>query len=159
MITRNTQRGERLVARLPKTQNSTRNRNMTTQTYTVEQAAQIAELENLIFLVRHAQSNLYFHNANLLEWLTAWCENHARIGNYSGETRLQARALNVFADVLLRKDREIYYYESNTPGLYTQEKETDEEWTARNRQTSAILARNIVLRNVPDYEDRYGIRK
>lgn len=24
---------------------------------------------------------------------------------------------------------------------------------------SAILARNIVLRNVPDYEDRYGIRK
>ena len=56
---------------------------------TVEQAAQIAELENLIFLVRHAQSNLYFHNANLLEWLTAWCENHARIGNYSGETRLQ----------------------------------------------------------------------
>lgn len=47
--------------------------------------------------------------------------------------------------------------ESNTPGLYTQEKESLEDWTARNRRKSAILARNIVLRNVPDYEDRYGI--
>ncbi len=128
-------------------------------TYTAEQNAQIAELENLIFLARHAQGNLHWHKANLLEWLTNWCENHDRIGNYSGETRLQARALTVFSTVLWDAEREVYYYESNTPGLYTQEKETDEEWTTRNRQTSAILARNIVLHNLPDYEDRYGIRK
>lgn len=130
-----------------------------TTNYTAEQVAHITELENLIFLARHAQSSLFLHKANLLEWLTAWCENHARIGNYSGETRLQARALSVFTTVLWGADREINYFESNTPGLYTQEKESREDWEARNRRESAILARNIVLRNVPDFEDRYGIRK
>lgn len=126
-------------------------------TYTAEQDAQIAELENLIFLARHAQGNLHWHKANLLEWLTTWCADHPSLGSYCGETRLQARALSVFSTVLWNAEREVHYFESNTPGLYTQEKESLEDWMARNLRKSAILARNIVLRNVPDYEDRYGI--
>ncbi|MGI5822190.1 MAG: hypothetical protein ACOX5L_09035 [Bacteroidales bacterium] len=126
-------------------------------TYTAEQAAQIEELVRLIYLARTEPDSLAWHQANLLEWLTTWCADHPTLGRYSGDTRLQARALRVFTTVLWGADREINYFESNTPGLYTQEKESREDWEARNRRESAILARNIVLRNVEDYEDHYGI--
>jgi hypothetical protein len=128
-------------------------------TYTAAQAAHIGDLERLIYLARTEPDNLAWHQANLLEWLTNWCADHPTLGRYSGDSRLQARALRVFSTVLYGAEREVHYFASNTPGLYTQEKESPEDWTARNRRESAILARNIVLRNVEDYEDRYGIRK
>jgi len=128
-------------------------------TYTAEQDAQIAELETLIYLARHAhaQLNLAWHKANLLEWLTTWCADHPTLGRYSGDTRLQARALRVYSTVLYGAEREVHYFATDTPGLYRQSKESRDAWEARNRRESAILARNIVLRNVEDYEDRYGI--
>lgn len=122
------------------------------------QAAQIAELETLIYLARHdAPDNPAYHKANLLEWLTTWCADHPTLGRYRGETRLQARALHVYTTVFDGAEREVYYYASDTPGLYKRRKESREDWEARNRRESAILARNIVLRNVDDYEDHYGI--
>lgn len=136
---------------------------MTTDTHattcSAAQDAQIAELENLIYLARHAQVNLAWHKANLLEWLTTWCADHPSLGNYCGETRLQARALSVYTTVLYGAERQVYYYRTDTPGLFTKERESREDWDARNRRESAILARNIVLRNADDYEDLYGIRK
>lgn len=126
-------------------------------TYTTEQAAQIEELERLIYLARHATFNQAWHKANLLEWLTTWCADHPGLGNYCGETRLQARALCVYTTVHCGADRQVNYYATNTPGLYRQSKESREDWEARNKRVSAILARNIVLRNVDDYTDRYGI--
>lgn len=127
-------------------------------TYTAEQAAQIDELVRLIYLARTAP-DIAWHKANLLEWLTTWCADHPTLGRYSGDARLQARALYVYTTALYGADREVHYLASNTPGLYTQEKESLEDWEARNRRESAILARNIVLRNVDDYVDRYGINK
>ncbi len=121
------------------------------------QAAHIAELEDLIYRARTEPDNLAWHQANLLEWLTTWCADHPSLGRYSGDTRLQARALRVYSTALYGAEREVHYFESETPGLYTQEKESLEDWTARNQRESSILARNIVLRNVEDYEDHYGI--
>ena len=46
---------------------------------------------------------------------------------------------------------------TETPGLYRESKESRDAWEARNRREPSIIARNIVLRNVEDYEDRYGI--
>ena len=136
---------------------------MTTNTHTTTcSAAQdphIRDLVRLIYLARTEPDSLAWHQANLLEWITTWCADHPTLGRYRGDTRLQARALRVFSTVLSGAERKVHYFASETPGLYTQEKESLEDWTARNRRESAIIARNIVLRNVPDYEDRYGIRK
>jgi hypothetical protein len=126
-------------------------------TYTTAQAPHIEELTRLIYLARTEPDNPAWHQANLLEWLTTWCADHPTLGRYSGDTRLQARALRVYSTVLYGADREVHYYASDTPGLYRQSKESRDAWEARNRRESAILARNIVLRNVEDYEDRYGI--
>ncbi len=125
-------------------------------TYTAAQAAHIAELETLIFLARQ-NSQVHWHKADLLEWLTTWCADHPSLGRYSGDTRLQARALRVYTTVLYGADREVHYFASNTPGLYRRSEESREDWEARNKRVSSILARNIVLRNVEDYTDLYGI--
>ena len=61
----------------------------------------------------------------------------------------------MFSTALYGAERKVHYFASNTPGLYTQEKESLEDWTARNQRESSIIARNIVLRNVDDYEDDY----
>jgi|BioPla2DNA2_1021312.scaffolds.fasta_scaffold37152_5 hypothetical protein len=126
-------------------------------TYTAEQAAQIEELVRLIYLARTEPDNQTWHKADLLEWLTTWCADHPSLGRYFGVARLQARALRVYTTVLYGADRQVYYYATDTPGLYRQSKESREDWEARNKRMSSILARNIVLRNVDDYEDRYGI--
>ena len=127
--------------------------------YTPEQIDQFCTLEELIFNARCAQTELHQHKANLYEWLYQWVENHDRIGTENGETRPRARALNVYTTVLFGTDKKISYSPTGKPGLYTREEESDEEWEERNEREAAILARNIVMRNVPDYEDRYGINK